>query len=275
MGELFPHLTSVAPRLHQALSTRPRGLFTDIDGTISRIAPTPDEATLLPGIAELLRRSIETFNLVAVVSGRSAEDAACIVGNTELLYIGNHGFEQYQPSTGSLTVNPAALPFLTRMDQVLHEISGPLETRWPGLRVESKGATAAIHLRGTSDPAVAQAEVYREATAAAEGTELRVIQGRMLVELRPAVDIDKGTAVAAVIRDQSLGAALYLGDDRTDLDAFRELGILTQEGTCLGISIAVRSDEVGADVAAAADVEIAGVEQVPAFLGWLLDQVDQ
>lgn len=275
MGELFPHLTSVAPRLHEVLSIRPRGLFTDIDGTISRIAPTPEEAGLLPGIAELLRRSTETFDLVAVVSGRAAEDAARMVGNTQLLYSGNHGLEWYQPSTSSLVVNPAVLPLIPRLDRILGEISPPLEKRWPGLRVESKGATAAIHLRGTGAPAAAQADVYREATAAAEGTGLRVMQGRMVVELRPAVDIDKGSAIAALIRDQSLGAALYLGDDRTDLDAFRELRLLTQEGTCLGISVAVRSDEVDADVAAAADIEIAGVEQVPAFLGWLLDQLDQ
>jgi len=271
MGELFPHLTSVAPRLHEVLSTQPRGLFTDIDGTISRIAPTPEEATLLPGVAELLRRLTATFDLVAVVSGRAAADAARMVGNTDLLYIGNHGLEWYQPSTGRLEVNPAALPLLSRLDAVLSKISGPLEKRWPGLRVESKGVTATLHLRGTSAPA-AQADVYREAAAAAAGTGLRVTQGRMVVELRPALDIDKGSAVAAVIRERSLAAALYLGDDRTDLDAFRALRLLTQEGTSLGISVAVRSDEVSADVAAAADIEIAGVEQVPVFLGWLLDQ---
>jgi trehalose 6-phosphate phosphatase len=275
MGELFPHLTSTTVRLGKALSTRPRGLFTDIDGTISRIAPTPEEATLLPGIAALLGRSIAAFDLVAIVSGRAAEDAARMVGIDELLYIGNHGLEWYQPSTGSLVVNPAALPWLPRVDRVLHEISAPLEKRWPGLRVESKGATAAIHLRGTGAPAVAAAEVYRDALAAAEGTGLRVTQGRMVVELRPAVDIDKGSAVAAMIRERSLAAALYLGDDRTDLDAFRELRVLTEEGACQGISVAVRSDEVGADVAAVADVEVAGVEQVPAFLSWLLEPTER
>ena len=91
----------------------------------------------------------------------------------------------------------------------------------------------------------------------------------MVVELRPPVAVDKGVAVARVIREHGLRAALYLGDDRTDIDAFRALRRLTAEGACYGVAVAVLHDEARADLAAEADIALASIQRVPAFLRWL------
>jgi trehalose 6-phosphate phosphatase len=271
MGELFVHLDSQTKWIHDVLSRRPRGLFTDIDGTISRIAPTPEAATLLDGVAPLLRQAEATFDIVAVVTGRAAQDAAALVGDDHLLYIGNHGLELYQPELGKRVVAPAALPLVADLESVLDEIGPPLQERWPGLRIEPKGVTASIHLRATNDPAMALEDVYRSVLehVVQASTGLRVTRGRMMVEIRPDLAVDKGTAISEVIREHGLRSAVYLGDDRTDLDAFRALRQLAEEGTCQGISVAVQNDEA-AEVAADADLVIPSVEEVPDFLRVLL-----
>jgi trehalose 6-phosphate phosphatase len=254
-----------------SISARPRGLFTDIDGTISRIAPTPDSATLLPGIAELLDQLTVAFDVVAAVSGRAADDAARLVGNPRMIYIGNHGLEIYQPEIGSLVISPDAVLLTSALYAVLDEIGSSLVNRWPGLYIETKRVTASIHLRGTSDPHTALEEVYLDVSAAVEGTGLKVTRGRMVIELRPDLPINKGSAVASVITERGLRAAVYLGDDRTDLDAFRELRLLTREGVCHGVSVAVRSDESAAEVVEGADVVVDDIDHIPEFLRRLLE----
>jgi trehalose 6-phosphate phosphatase len=273
MGELFLYLDSQRQWIHEVLSRRPRGLFTDIDGTISRIVPTPEVATLLAGVAPLLQQAAASFDVVAAVSGRAARDAAALVGNDHLLYIGNHGFEFYQPELGERVVAPAALPLVPALDSVLDEIGQPLQERWPGLWIEPKGVTASIHLRATSDPATALEDVYRRVLehVSRASTGLRVTRGRMMVEIRPDLAIDKGTAVSEVIRAHGLRSALYLGDDRTDLDAFRALRQLAKDGTCQGLSVAVQNDEV-AEVATDADLVLSCIDEVLDFLRLVLAQ---
>src|SRR5690242_13512164 len=86
-------------RLRDALAQRPRGLLSDVDGTLSAIAPTPGDATLLPGVRELLEQAQTRFDVVAAVSGRAAENARQLVGVSGLLYLGNHGLERLDPNT--------------------------------------------------------------------------------------------------------------------------------------------------------------------------------
>jgi trehalose 6-phosphate phosphatase len=266
------HLDSQRKWVDELLSSRPRGLFTDIDGTISRIVSAPGAATLLPGIAALLEEARASFAVVAVVSGRAARDAARLVGDSHLLYIGNHGFEFLQPERGASEIASDALPLVAALDSVLEEIGPSLQERWPGLRIEPKGVTASIHVRGTGEPATALEDVYQrilEHIPPASG--LRVARGRMMVELLPDLAIDKGSAISEVIREHGLRSAVYLGDDLTDMDAFRALRRLAKEGTCQGLSVAVQNDEA-AEVARDADLVIPSIEQVPDFLEWLLPQ---
>ena len=259
-------------RVRSVLAARPRGLFTDVDGTISAIAPTPEAAVLLPGVAALLGRARDVFDVVAAVSGRSADDTARVVGVAGLTYIGNHGFERIEPG-GERVVMPEAVPYEAAVDAVLAAVGERLAQRYLGLRLEPKGATASIHVRGTADPASAEEAVYQVATELAEPRGLRVTRGKLVVELRPPVNVDKGVAVEDVNRRRGLRGAIYLGDDRTDVDAFRALRRLDAAGVFQGIAVAVLHAEAPAGLGDEADVTLAGVEQVPGFLRWLLANV--
>jgi trehalose 6-phosphate phosphatase len=261
--------------LDAALAARPRGLFTDVDGTISAIAPTPDAAVLLPGVAELLVQARACFDMVAAVSGRSAQDAWRLVHVPGLWYIGNHGLERVGPvaqgdAAPAVHIEPLALPYVEPINAALDHVARALAPRFPGIFVEHKGVGGSIHVRQTADPAAAEEAVAAALAAAAAARGLRVTRGKLVVELRPPVEIDKGAALRELIQARGLRGALYLGDDRTDIDAFRALRHLTAAGTCRGVAVAVLHREAPANLAAEADVVLDEVEQVPAFLQWLI-----
>ncbi len=263
-------------RVRAALSAHPRGLFTDVDGTISHIAPSPDTAILLPGVAELLEQARSRFDVVAAVSGRSALDAARLVGMRDIIYLGNHGLERLSPQHDDdqlmLTVVPEAEPYTADIIATLDDIEQTLGPHIPGLLVERKGITGSIHVRQTRDPVAAEEAVLRELARSAAACGLRVTQGKMVVEVRPPITVDKGVAIATLIEERGLRGALYLGDDRTDIDAFRAVRHLTETGVSAGAAIAVLHSDSPPELAAAADVVLESIEHVPAFLRWLLQQ---
>jgi trehalose 6-phosphate phosphatase len=259
----------VREHVRSVLEARPRGLLTDVDGTISPIAPSPEAAVLLPGGADLLREATSCFDVVAAISGRSAADTRRMVGVPGLVYAGNHGMEWLDADAtddAPARVLPEAEGYVDDVADALDEVEVTLGAHWPGMVVERKGVTGSVHVRGTSDPSAAMDAVTRGLTVAAVRRGLRVTTGRLVAEVRPPVDVDKGSAVTGMVRERGLRGVLYLGDDRTDMDAFRALGSLTAEGTCRGVAVAVLHAEAPPDLAAEADLALASVELVPAFL---------
>lgn len=246
------------------------GLFTDVDGTISAIAPTPDAAVLLPGARELLIEATRRFALVAAVSGRSALDARRLVGVSNLLYIGNHGMESIEPGASEPLVIPAAAPYVPAITSALDAIERRLAGRFPGLLVERKGPTGSVHVRQTADPDAAERAVDDMLREVALPAGLRLTRGKMVIEVRPPIDMDKGQALRAWIGAKKLAGALYLGDDRTDVDAFRALRALSTAGECRGVAVAIIQDETPPELAREADVTLAGVARVPELLRWAL-----
>ena len=91
----------------------------------------------------------------------------------------------------------------------------------------------------------------------------------MVVELRPPVEADKGSAVKELIRDCRLGGGLYLGDDASDVDAFRAM---RREGFA---AVAVTGEETRDEVAREADYTLNGVSDTARFLEWLVETVGQ
>jgi trehalose 6-phosphate phosphatase len=127
-----------------------------------------------------------------------------------------------------------------------------------GLRVEDKGAIVALHWRGADNEGESES-LANELANEAEWQDLVVHRGRKVLEIRPNVAINKGIAVAALIPAAPIDAALYGGDDRTDIDAFVGLRTLVEDGklgsaTC----VAVASDEAPPEVTAAADLVVDG-----------------
>ena len=96
--------------------------------------------------------------------------------------------------------------------------------------------------------------------AAAERAGFTSHWGRKVLEIRPPVRIDKGAGIINLLRDRDLAVALYVGDDTTDLDAFREATV----------RIAVRSAEGPPELIEQADAVVDGTDDVVAMLQALI-----
>jgi trehalose 6-phosphate phosphatase len=208
-------------------------------------------------LKELLRRLSEEYLLVAGISGRKTEDALDLVGLEDIVYFGNHGFEILRD--GEVEVIPEALPYLERvqeLEQRARDELGPL-----GAFVEEKGITASIHYRNVSEEIGERCvELVR---TEGERLGLRITVGRGVVEARPPIQADKGTAVRRLVEEYRPRRAMFLGDDTTDLDAFRELERLREEGSLEEIlRVGVTSDEGPPEIETEADIVVDGVEGI-------------
>jgi trehalose-phosphatase len=206
------------------LDGSPLALMLDIDGTLAPIARTPAEAGV-PEATHAALRQLATIPdvTVALVSGRSADDAWTLAGFEGAWVIGNHGLELRTPS-GHLSANDEARQFENAVAQAARSLSS-VERTTPGALVENKRWTLSLHYRLAAASAVPA--LLTRAREVADACGLRVTEGKKIVELRPPVSIDKGTASVAFAKRQGAlregASAMYAGDDRTDEDAFREL----------------------------------------------------
>jgi trehalose 6-phosphate phosphatase len=240
----------------------PAGVLTDIDGTISEIVAHPEWATVSEETRVALSSLTSQFALVGAVSGRSAEDARNLVGLDGLVYSGNHGMEIWR--NGRLEQSPLAARYSPHIEELLSELT--ITRRVPGLFVENKGLTASIHFRTTSDPAVLEQELLDEVYGLAKKHGLRITQGRMVVEIRPPVELSKGTSVLEIIDEYQLEGLVYLGDDVTDIDAFKALRQRRLETGKPYVAIGVESSGTPEDVINTSDATVNGVEGVVALL---------
>jgi trehalose 6-phosphate phosphatase len=138
------------------------------------------------------------------------------------------------------------------------------------VRYEDKLVIAAFHWRGAPDELAAE-QAAREIARLAEQEGFVVHWGRKVLEVRPPVALDKGLGIATLLRGASVGAALYVGDDTTDLDAFRGLRSLVDGGELASaLCVAVSSDEAPPDLAREADLTVDGPAAVRGLLEALL-----
>ncbi len=232
-------------------------ILTDIDGTLAPIVPTPDMSEVSEELRGILRELAGRYLLVAGISGRKTQDALDLIGLDEIVYFGNHGFEILRD--GEVEVIPDALPFFETVQEL--ERRSKEELAPLGAFVEEKGITVSIHYRNVT-PEIGERSV---AFVKSEGERLglRVTVGKGVVEARPPIRADKGTAVRALVEEYRPKKAMFLGDDTTDLDAFRELAALREEGALEEIlRVGVRSDEGPPEIVAEADIVVDGVEGV-------------
>jgi trehalose 6-phosphate phosphatase len=138
------------------------------------------------------------------------------------------------------------------------------------VRLEDKEAIAALHWRGVPDEQSA-ATAVRAVAERAEASGYKTHWGRKVLEIRPPVRIDKGAGIVGLLRDSELAAAMYVGDDVTDLDAFRGLSELVEMGRVgTAVRIGVRSDEGPAELQEEADAMVDGTDGVRELLKALL-----
>ena len=254
----------------ETLSSRPSAFITDIDGTISRIAPTPDEAGVTRRCRDLLRDLAARVDLLAAVSGRAAADARATVGLREMVYVGNHGLEVWQ--AGEATALPEAAAFAADIAAALREVADDVQ-KIQGVLCEDKGLTASIHYRLAADPGEARERIIAALQRSPAARRLRWTEGRMVVELRPPITANKGTAVEMLIRRYALRGAVYVGDDVTDVDAFRALQRAGRATGVRTLAIGVVAAETPATVSQHADVTLVGVAGVESLLAALCENL--
>lgn len=244
----------------------------DVDGTLAPIVPLPEDAALLEGTPGVLAALREKVSLLGFISGRALDSAREIVGMDGVAYAGNHGMEVQRPD-GEAGLAPGVARHLPAV--------AAFADRWPrsrldaaGVRPENKGATLSFHARGATDPAHARRVLAElEADARAQGLVAR--PGREVLEVRPGIRIDKGTAVRALLARSPARQAVYFGDDWTDADAWHALLELRREGVLrAAVTVAVLSAEVPDEARARADHLVDGPEGVLAALRYLAGAPD-
>jgi trehalose 6-phosphate phosphatase len=239
LGTVSPEFETGAALL-QPLRANPSraAILTDVDGTLAPIVARPEQAAVPERATELLKALSGRFGLVGCISGRRALEARRLVGVEGIAYAGNHGLELLLPGEEAPRLDPAlagqeraAAEFLATLD--------PEELSAVGLRLEDKGPIQALHWRGVADERSAEGRAH-EIAAEAGRAKLEPRWGRKVLELRPIGGGGKDAAVAALLATDGVKAAVYAGDDRTDLDAFRRLRELREEeelqtSVCVGV----------------------------------------
>jgi trehalose 6-phosphate phosphatase len=237
----------------------------DVDGTLAPIVRHAEDAhvpepTRVPLIA-IARR----YGLVACVSGRRAATARRIVSLGTITYVGNHGAEILRGGSTQVELDPEVAAWARRVRD-FSDGSWTDELHRLRVRTEDKDVIRAFHWRGAPDEDAAETAL-REVAKRAQAEGFVAHWGRKVLEIRPPLEINKGRGVDRLLRDAGLTAAVYVGDDRTDLDAFDGLRALVAEGRLqTALCVGVTSDETPPELTAQADLLVDGPTGVRALL---------
>ncbi|MBV9425039.1 MAG: trehalose-phosphatase [Solirubrobacterales bacterium] len=243
-------------------------ILLDIDGTISPIVEHAADAKVPESTRQLLAAIARRYKIVACVTGRRAADARAMVSIGTISYLGTHGAELLRAGWTESVVDPKVEDWVRRIHQFGRE-ADTAELRRLRVRLEDKGTIVAFHWRGAPNEDAARSALDTLASRA-EQAGLRTHWGRKVLEIRPPVRMDKGAGITTFLEGEDVEAAMYAGDDATDLDAFRALAELQQQGTIKhAIRVGVRSDEGPSGISEQADVVVDGTEGMRDLLALL------
>ena len=232
-------------------------LLLDYDGTLTSIVSHPELAVLSDDMRNVLKRIAEKYP-TAIISGRAIDDVKNMVKVENIYYAGNHGFEI---SNDVKLVNPDA----EKIKPVINKICRKMQKKLihiKGSIVENKGVTASVHYRMVPDDDFAELEKIFKGVIASyvEKGKIRITKGKKVFEIRPNVEWDKGKAVKWVIAVlEKKGTPVYIGDDRTDEDAFIAL---KNRGITVLVSEKIKKSNV--------EYYLRNVDEVKIFLEGLL-----
>lgn len=204
--------------IESLLGGRRAAVFLDYDGTLTPIVDTPGQAALSDEMRSALR-DLGDLCATAIVSGRSRTDVQERVRLDRLFYAGAHGFDIVGPA-GSGIRHETGREVLPVMETLHRRLRAAL-AHVPGLLLETKGYSVAVHYRLADEAAVPGVEALVDHLLE-DHDSLRKTHGKKVFEVRPRLDWHKGRAVEWILR--ALGpdhAPVYLGDDATDEDGFR------------------------------------------------------
>jgi trehalose 6-phosphate phosphatase len=244
-------------------------ILLDIDGTLAPIVEHAADAHVPEPTRHLLIALSRRYAIVACVSGRQASEARAMVAIGSISYLGSHGAELLRAGSTESVLDPRVEQWARR----IHEFGRDADTsdlRRSRVRIEDKGVIVAFHWRGAGDEEAARAAVDALA-ARAEAAGLTTHWGRKVLEVRPPVRFDKGVGITSFLEGADVDIAMYVGDDATDVDAFRGLTRLVESGQIQrAIRVGVASEEAPAEVTEEADIVVDGTEGVTTLLAALV-----
>jgi trehalose 6-phosphate phosphatase len=241
----------------------------DVDGTLAPIVNNADAATVPAATRDTLAMIATKYGAVVCVTGRQCKRAREMVGLSDITYFGNHGSELMRARTEVVEVVPEAEEWKDRVHAFGATMFEKHDLKTLEVRTEDKGAILGLHWRGVSDEQGVE-DVMHEIAFAAKADGLAVHFAKKILEIRPPLVFSKGSAVAQVLDEHKYSAALFAGDDFTDIHAFEALDEAITRGRIEhATKIGVDSDEVPAEVVAAADVMVSGTKAVAEMLEML------
>jgi trehalose 6-phosphate phosphatase len=247
----------------------------DIDGTLAPIVRHAEDAHVPEATRTLLIEIAKRYGVVGCISGRRAGTARQIVAIGSIAYIGNHGGELLRPGATSVIVAPELAEWTERVQRFAKSAYTQERMRLR-IRMEDKGAIVALHWRGVPDEQAAE-QAVAELAATAESEGFAVHWGRKVLEVRPPVSFDKSVGIEQLLhqdpegRSEPLSGAVYVGDDVTDLDAFRGLREIAARGELrTAVCVAVTSEEAPPELVEQADITVDGQGGVRGLLEALL-----
>ena len=237
-------------------------VFLDYDGVLTPIVDRPEDAVMSESMRSTVRSLAERCP-VCVVSGRDRPVVQQLMGIDDLVVAGSHGFDIWSPQEGHIGTDPAAgsEDLVARVSDRLRAEVGSI----PGVTVEPKRASVAVHYRLAAPDAREQVAAVVQELLADQPDRLKITPGKMVYEVQPKIDWNKGKAVLYLLDVLGLDSddviPLYLGDDVTDEDAFQAL-----QGRGVGIIVGRPDDPEVADRPTAAEFCLASTEEVERFL---------
>ena len=259
-----PTANTLAEGLRPLIDDPPNAaIFCDIDGTLAPIVDRPERSRVGKEVPALLSRLGRRYGCVACVSGRAAAEARRLVGVGSITYVGSHGAEVMHAGDARPQMVVAFSGWEGRTRAFVGDRENERAFKQLRVRLEDKGPIQAFHWRGSPDEDAAQA-LLQGVAREAESAGLMIHWGRKVLEVRPPVHVDKGQAVRALVECAQVRAALYGGDDVTDLDAFDALDTLVAERALdHAVRVGVRSSEGPAAIIDRSDLTVDGV---PGFI---------
>jgi trehalose 6-phosphate phosphatase len=260
----------ISEEISSILKQHPLGLVFDIDGTLSPIAPTPDQARLYPGVADYLEQA-KQFAHVGILTGRAIDDGARIVNIAGLTYVGTHGLEWSEglPATHPIELLSEAKPYIEPGKQLMDLAEQQLSPQLPNLIVQHKSIGGTLHYRLVPDPEQARELILASLKEPAARLNMQLDEGKRAVEILAPLTINKGKALRRFVKQFALHGIIFAGDDRTDLHAILEVERLRQDGYAAH-SIVVQHADTPEALLEHADTVVQGVEGMAQLLGEMI-----
>ena len=251
-------------QLGHFIAAQRTGLFLDLDGTLSELVSRPEDAQVAPEVARAMEAVRPRFALVAILTGRRAGQAREMLGRDDLVYVGNHGLERLEG--GATMIAEEARPHVPYLRSLLSDLE---VLPWDeGVELEDKGASFAVHFRMARDPERAQERILATLRREAGG-RIRLLAGKSVINALPPVEVTKGTALIALCEEYALLGAIVVGDDVTDLDAFRAARRIAASRPFSAMLVAVLGEGTPPELVQEADYTLDGVPDVARLLHWL------